>query len=134
MQPISTKPVRCTLWLVALWSLAWAASAWAQGGVSFLARRDYRVGTDPRSMVVGDFNGDGHPDAAVVNAGAYPQPGTVSILLGRGDGSFVTAPVVRLRVGAHPRDVASGSGITGAMVSSGPTAAMRAGAAGAPHV
>ena len=48
------------------------------------------VGSSPRSIVQGDFNGDGITDLAVANSGA----GTVSLLLGVGDGTFgVIAPV-----------------------------------------
>jgi hypothetical protein len=63
---------------------------WAQAEVSFLARRNFRVGARPTSVAVGDFNGDGHLDLATANADAN----TVSILLGQGDGRFVAAPEV----------------------------------------
>jgi hypothetical protein len=45
-----------------------------------------KVGKDPTALVAGDFNGDGIPDLAVVNSGE----GTVSVLLGNGDGTFRT--------------------------------------------
>jgi hypothetical protein len=45
-------------------------------------------------MAVGDFNGDGKPDLAVVN-GSYSGSGTVSVLLGNGNGTF-KAPAVYL--------------------------------------
>ena len=41
-------------------------------------------------MVVGDLNGDGIPDLAVVNGRDH----TVSILLGNGDGAFATKSTV----------------------------------------
>jgi hypothetical protein len=44
--------------------------------------------------VIADFNGDGIPDLAVAND---TLNGTVSILLGNGDGSF-----------QHPRNIAAG--------------------------
>lgn len=44
----------------------------------------FSVGTDPRSVAVGDFNGDGKTDLAVAS-------GTLSILLGNGDGTFGAA-------------------------------------------
>jgi hypothetical protein len=47
----------------------------------------YETGNDPHSVVLSDFDGDGHLDAAVVNRGSE----TLSILLGNGDGTFATA-------------------------------------------
>ena len=52
-------------------------------------------GYDPYGIVVGDFNGDGIPDLAVVNDGSSAG-GTVTVLLGNGDGTFTpttTSPV-----------------------------------------
>ncbi len=52
----------------------------------------YAVGPDainPLSATLGDFNGDGKPDAAVANVNS----GNVSILQGKGDGSF-DAPIL----------------------------------------
>src|SRR6266851_2174943 len=60
-----------------------AAAAQAQD-VSFIARRDFDAGRDPRSVAVGDFNGDGVQDLAVANFGSND----VSVLLGNGDGTF----------------------------------------------
>ena len=55
---------------IVLWgSLMVAASAWAQGEVSFVARRDFPVGEAPRWVATGDFNGDGHADVATANVG-----------------------------------------------------------------
>ena len=49
-----------------------------------LARRRTGVGFAPLSVAVGDFNGDGRQDLAVVNQGSA----TVSVLLGNGNGTF----------------------------------------------
>lgn len=54
------------------------------GDGSFRDRADYAIGVDGRSIVIADINGDGKADIAVGNAGTK----SVSILLGRGDGSF----------------------------------------------
>jgi hypothetical protein len=50
----------------------------------------FATNTNPRSVAIGDFNGDGIPDLAVVNAitTITQGPGTVSILVGNGDGTF----------------------------------------------
>ena len=52
-----------------------------QGGTSW-ATTTYTVGTSPRSVAVGDLNGDGKPDLAVANFGS----GTVSVLMNTGTG------------------------------------------------
>jgi hypothetical protein len=53
-------------------------------------------------VAVGDFNGDGVPDLAVANGGSR----TVSVLLGRGDGSFAAA--TNYAAGNYPASVAVG--------------------------
>jgi hypothetical protein len=55
-----------------------------EASAGFLPPVTYAVGSSPRSVAVGDFNGDHIPDLAVTNYG----DDTVSILLGRGDGTF----------------------------------------------
>jgi len=70
------------------------------GDGTFQVPINYDVGTNLLSVAVGDFNGDGKPDLVAVNAGSmffglfnggdFPG-GTVSVLLGKGDGTFETA-------------------------------------------
>src|SRR5215831_3898748 len=48
---------------------------------------DYAVGPSPYGAAIGDFNKDGKPDLAVANNAGGPA-GTLSILLGNGDGTF----------------------------------------------
>ena len=48
-------------------------------------RGGYATGSSHSSVAIGDLNGDGKPDLATAN---YADPGTVSVLLSRGDGSF----------------------------------------------
>src|SRR5437762_1688878 len=61
------------------------------GDGTFRARTDFPVGAQPSSVGASDFNGDGQLDLAVANsncASAPCGPGSVSILLGDGDGTF----------------------------------------------
>jgi len=60
------------------------------------------VGNSPSSLVVGDFNNDGVPDLAVANS----ADGTVSIFLGRPNGSFGLATTYS--VGSQPTDIIAG--------------------------
>ena len=62
----------------------------------------YPAGATPADLVTADFNGDGHPDVAVVNYAA----GTISVLMNDGDGTFA-APVA-YPVGPDPQSIAVG--------------------------
>ena len=62
-------------------------------------RTDYTAGTNPQSVAVGDFNGDGKQDLAVANY-SNGGAGTVSIFLGNGDGTF--QPAVSYATGSGP--------------------------------
>jgi len=64
------------------------------------------VGDNPGAIVAGDFTGDGRTDLAVVNDGSYPSGGAVSVLLGKGDGTF--QPQVTYPVGSGPDAIAAG--------------------------
>src|SRR5271170_166015 len=67
-------------------------------------RADYATGTAPECVAVGDFNGDGRIDVVVGNALASPP--TISVLLGKADGTF--APAVDYPVDGNPISVAVG--------------------------
>jgi hypothetical protein len=59
---------------------------------SFLPAVTFPVGINPRAVTVADFNNDGQPDLAVVNQGPFSTgQGSLSVLLGNGDGSFQPA-------------------------------------------
>jgi hypothetical protein len=68
----------------------------------FAAIQNFGTGTDPYSIAVADFNDDGIPDLAVVNA----LDNTVSVLLGHGDGTFAAAK--NYSTGNSPYSVAVG--------------------------
>ena len=57
------------------------------GDGTFQAAQNFRVGRDPDSVAVADFNRDGKPDLAVANGDSQ----SVSVLLGNGDGTFQAA-------------------------------------------
>jgi hypothetical protein len=60
----------------------------------------------PAALVAGDFNGDGVTDLAFAMDANAANPGTVAILLGKGDGTF--SPAASLAVGAGPDSIVAG--------------------------
>jgi hypothetical protein len=63
------------------------------------------TGIDPNALASGDFNGDGIPDLAVLN-NANGGMGSVSVLLGKGDGTFNAA--ASPAAGVNPSSIAIG--------------------------
>ncbi|MGE0104874.1 MAG: FG-GAP-like repeat-containing protein [Blastocatellales bacterium] len=69
---------------------------------TFTGQSNLGVGTNPRSVAIGDFNGDGKQDVATANFGSN----TVSIRLGDGLGGFLSS--ANVNVGTNPASVAIG--------------------------
>ena len=82
------------------------------GAGGFALQSSPSVDYGPVAAAVGDFNGDGNLDLAVVNSCGSDfycygySAGTVSILLGNGDGTF--APETEFDVGSQPESIAVG--------------------------
>jgi hypothetical protein len=74
--------------------------------VGFKPSVTYPVGTAPRAVAVGDFNDDHWQDLAVVNSGNVSDDGSVTILLGKGDGTFEDAR--NFVAGKNPFSIAVG--------------------------
>src|SRR5206468_8829809 len=63
---------------------------------AFFVAPTFAAGAGPAAMATGDFAGSGHLDVAVANE----QSGTVSVLMGNGDGTF--QPRVDYAAGTNP--------------------------------
>ncbi len=63
---------------------------------------DYAVGNAPKSVALGDWNGDGFVDLIIANSGNN----TVSVMLGNGSGSFSSTNSLNLAVGNGPTAIA----------------------------
>jgi uncharacterized protein (TIGR03437 family) len=65
------------------------------GNGGFQTPVNFAVGANPVNLIAGDFNGDGKLDLAVANSGTFSSAGTntgsISVLLGKGDGTFQAA-------------------------------------------
>jgi uncharacterized protein (DUF2141 family) len=76
-------------------------------GAPDLAVANAETNSAPTSIAIGDFNGDGTPDLAVASQGRPEQRvhGSLSVLLGAGDGSF--QPAVTYGMGDYHSIVAA---------------------------
>lgn len=92
------------------------------GDGTFATQQPYATGNYPNAVILDDFNGDGVLDIVAVNRADSPT-GTVSLLLGKGDGTFKNQQ--QFAVGYSPRSAASGDfgdGHIGLAVTNGPDA------------
>jgi hypothetical protein len=64
---------------------------------SFLAPVNYATGANPYALAVGDFNGDGKLDLVTANSGDR----TISLLPGKGDGTFGPARTVATNISTN---------------------------------
>ena len=83
--------------------LATAGLANAQASLGWGNPQAPATGQTPAAIVIADFNGDGIPDLATANGGS----GTVTILLGKGDGTF-TSTGSALQAGTYPVSIVAG--------------------------
>jgi hypothetical protein len=74
----------------------------ADPATGFAPTSDYRVGHGPVSLAVGDLNGDAKPDLATANL----YGNSISVLLNKGDGTYM--PGRAYRSGGDPRSIAIG--------------------------
>lgn len=74
------------------------------GGFTPAAGSPFAAGTNPNSIVAGDFNGDGMQDLATTNIGSDD----VTLLLGNGSGGFTLAPHFQLAPNSNPAAAAVG--------------------------
>ncbi|HEY1771836.1 MAG TPA: FG-GAP-like repeat-containing protein [Gammaproteobacteria bacterium] len=79
------------------------------GDGTFQAMQTYKVGANPQRVLLVDVNGDGILDAVTVNAGSTTADngeGSVSVLLGNGNGTFQAAR--DFPAGPNAVDIAAG--------------------------
>jgi Bacterial Ig-like domain (group 3)/FG-GAP-like repeat/Abnormal spindle-like microcephaly-assoc'd, ASPM-SPD-2-Hydin len=87
---------------VATLAMAVLAANVRSGATGFNPYTNYTAGAAPHFVAVGDFNNDGIPDLVTANYGSN----SVSILLGKGNGTFQTAQ--NFTAGSYPISVAVG--------------------------
>jgi len=78
-------------------SLASVALGPGTAGLGWLISQTATMSDSTISEVTGDFNGDGIPDLALLTSNSiYDGPFFVTVLFGKGDGTFTTGPTTQL--------------------------------------
>jgi hypothetical protein len=78
-------------------SLATASLGGATGGIGWVESQTPASSNSETSEVAGDFNGDGIPDLAMLSTpSSYGSVPSVTILLGKGDGTFTAGITVQV--------------------------------------
>jgi len=77
-----------------------------KGDGSFQTRREYRTARGPKSVAIGDLNGDAKPDVATAIGSCTCTSVGISVLVNKGDGTF--RPKVDLPAGRGSAWVAIG--------------------------
>jgi uncharacterized protein (TIGR03437 family) len=85
--------------ILAWFCVFWASAAWAVTNCSYTAIATPATGANPRALATADLNGDGIPDLVTANLDAS----SVSVLIGKGDGTFAAA--VNYPAGSNPYQV-----------------------------
>ena len=74
-----------------------------KGDGTLLAAAQFPCGQVPADVKIADLNLDGRPDIVATNDSGPANPGTVAVLAGKGDGTFV--PYVAFGTGMGPHSV-----------------------------
>lgn len=93
--------------LASLLSISCCVDALAAPGClsTFLTAPFFDAGASTRAVAMADLDGDGNLDIVVANSGGNDfTTGTLSVLLGRGDGAF--QPALEYEAGPRPRSLA----------------------------
>src|SRR5262249_33667788 len=101
-RPVTSGPVRRPRRAGVAISVAvalWAAPA-ARAELTFAPAAPATASRGPADLAVGDLNGDGVPDVVTADNGAADGT-TVSVFLGRGDGTFAAAAPFAVGTGTH---------------------------------
>jgi len=91
-------------------SLGTAALQSGAAGLGWLVSQTALTTQDPTFQLTGDFNGDGIPDLAVLGTdNIYSDPPfSITILFGKGDGTFTTGPSTQLPSSTPVVDILAG--------------------------